>query len=96
MAERTSRFKDVEGVISPDDARAVLSVLCVKYGFCLPRLWHARLIKNPPASVAKFTDTVIRAESLDPSTVETALYKAMRAEVQKAFERSARNEMASR
>jgi hypothetical protein len=92
MANRISRAKDEEGFISPDEARAVLGVLCVKYGFCLPRLWHARLIRNPPVSVAKFTDTVISAEGLDPLTVETALYKAMYAEVQKAFERSARNE----
>ena len=92
MAKRSSKFNDAEGSISPAEARRVLGVLCTKFGFCLPPLWDARLIKNPPASVAKFTDTVIRAEGLDPLAVETALYKAMYAEVQKGFKRSAQNE----
>jgi hypothetical protein len=35
--------------------------LCIKYGFCLSPLWRARLSKNPPQAVRKFTDTVFRA-----------------------------------
>jgi len=66
----------------------VLGILCVKYGFCLPPLWHARLIDCPPRSIAKFTDTVFHAEGLDPKTADSAMYKEMAQEVRLAFERS--------
>jgi hypothetical protein len=92
MTKGSSKFNDPERAVSPDEARRVLGILCTKYGFCLPPLWDARLTKNPPNSVAKFTDTVIRAEGLNPSAVETSLYQAMYAEVQQAFERSTRSE----
>jgi hypothetical protein len=74
--------------ITPEEAEKVLGILCVKYGFCLPPLWHARLRDCPPRSVAKFTDTVFHAEGLDPRTADSAMYKAMAEEVRLAFERS--------
>jgi hypothetical protein len=77
-----------EGSITPQEAEKVLGILCVKYGFCLPPLWHARLRDCPPRSVAKFTDTVFQAEGLDPRTADGAMYKAMAEEVRLAFERS--------
>jgi hypothetical protein len=75
-------------IITATEAEAVLGTLCVKYGFCLPPLWHARLIDCPPKSVAKFTDTVFHAEGLDPRTADSSMYNAMLAEVRAAFERS--------
>jgi hypothetical protein len=66
----------------------VLGILCVKYGFCLRPLWHARLRDYPPRSVTKFTDTVFRAEGLDPKAADSAMYKEMAEEVRLAFERS--------
>ncbi|TKB68344.1 MAG: hypothetical protein E8D47_02475 [Nitrospira sp.] len=90
MAIRSSRTSDAAGLISVVEARRVLGVLCSKYGFCLPPLWNARLEKNPPRSVAKFTDTVFRAEGFDPATADSALSKSILAEVQEGFERSAR------
>ena len=77
-----------EGSITPQEAEKVLGILCVKYGFCLAPLWHARLRDCPPRSVAKFTDTVFQAEGLDPRTADGAMYKAMAEEVRLAFERS--------
>jgi hypothetical protein len=76
-----------EGVITATEAERVLSILCVKFGFCLPSLWHARLRDYPPRSPAKFTDTVFRAEGLDPHTADRAMYQAMLQEVRSAFER---------
>ena len=67
----------------------MLSRLCVQYGFCLPPIWHARLEKNPPKSIDKYTDTVFHAEGLDPETANAELYKAVHDEVRQAFERSA-------
>lgn len=74
--------------ITPQEAEKVLSILCIKYGFCLPPLWYARLRDCPPRSIAKFTDTVFYAEGLDPRTADSAMYKAMAEEVRLAFERS--------
>ncbi len=78
-----------DGRLSEPEAQRLLDVLCVKYGFCLPPLWRARLERNPPSSIDKFTDTVFRAEGLDPLTCDSSLYKTVREEVRLAFERSA-------
>ena len=77
-----------DGVITPAEADTVLGALCVKYGFCLPPLWLARLRDFPPKSIAKFTDTVFHAEGLDPRAADRAMYKAMLEEVRAGFERS--------
>jgi hypothetical protein len=88
MSKRaTPPFHD-DGQISVHEARRLLSILCVKYGFCLSPLWSSRLEANPPRSIDKYVDTVFRAEGLDPATADSAMYKAMREEVRLAFERS--------
>jgi hypothetical protein len=51
-------------------------------------LWRARLENNPPRSPEKFTDTVFRAEGLDPTTADKHLYNVIYNEVEEAFERS--------
>jgi hypothetical protein len=81
-------YLEEERSITPQEAEKVLGILCVKYGFCLPPLWQARLRDCPPRSISKFTDTVFHAEGLDPRTADTAMYKAMVEEVRLAFERS--------
>jgi hypothetical protein len=86
---RIAPTSDDTGFISEAEAEKLLGVLCVKYGFCLPTLWQARLQTCPPKSVAKFTDTVFQAEGLDPNTVDRAMYRGMYEEVRVAFERSA-------
>jgi len=88
---RIAPTSDDSGVITEAEAEKLLGVLCVKYGFCLPPSWHARLQACPPKSVAKFTDTVFHAEGLDPATADRAMYRAMYEEVRSAFERSAQS-----
>lgn len=75
--------------ISETEARSLLDRLCVRYGFCLSPLWHARLQNNPPNNIEKFTDTVFQAEGLNPRIADSELYKAVQAEVRQAFIRSA-------
>lgn len=77
-----------DGKLSEPEAQKLLNVLCVKYGFCLAPLWSARLERNPPRSIDKFLETVVRAEGLDPTNADSGMYKAMREEVRPAFERS--------
>jgi len=86
---RIAPTSDDSGFITEAEAAKLLGTLCVKYGFCLPDLWHARLRDCPPKSVAKFTDTVFHAEWLDPATADRAVYWALYEEVRGAFERSA-------
>ena len=93
MFDRTSSSDVDDGVITAPDARTLVEILCTQHGFCLSPLWRARLSKNPPQAVGRFTDTVFRAEGLDPTTVETSLYKAIENEVRQAFERSAENQI---
>ena len=88
MSKRAIHTFSDDGDLSLHEARKLLNVLCVKYGFCLPALWDARLERNPPRSIDKFIDTVIRAEGLDPLTYDSSAYKDMREEVRLAFERS--------
>src|ERR1044071_6189238 len=73
---RIAPTSDDSGFITAEEAEKLLGVLCEKYGFCLPQLWHARLRFCPPKSVAKFTDTVFHAEGLDPATADRAMYRA--------------------
>src|SRR4051812_8006983 len=89
MSKRLSMPRGADGFISEREARKLLEVLCVKYGFCLPPLWKARLEKNPPRSIDKFTDTVFHAEGLNPTTADSDLYRRLLQEVRRAFERSA-------
>lgn len=68
------------------EANRLLERLCTVYGFCLSPLWKARLTTCPPQSPAKYTDTLFRAEGLDPGTADRALYKSILSEVQIAFD----------
>lgn len=88
MIVRNASELEDDGVISAREAEAVLATLCIKFGFCVPPLWHARLRDCPPRSIAKFTDTVFHAEGLDPRAADSSMYKAMFEEVRAAFERS--------
>jgi hypothetical protein len=88
MSKRANPTVTDDGKLTEHEAEKLLDDLCVKYGFCLPPLWKARLMRNPPRSIDKFLDTVIRAEGLNPITVDTSMHKAMRQEVRSAFERS--------
>src|SRR4051812_17066937 len=88
MVESADNKSSNDGRLSQKEARKLLYVLCVKYGFCLPPLWQSRLVNNPPRSINKFTDTVFRAEGLDPVTFDTDGYNAVREEVRAAFFRS--------
>jgi hypothetical protein len=74
--------------ISEIESRKLLADLCTELGFCLSPLWTARLERNPPRSVDKFTETVFRAEGLDPVAVNTDLYRSVRKKVEDAFARS--------
>lgn len=91
MSRRATHTFADDGKLSEPEAQKLLELLCVKYGFCLPPLFHKRLKRNPPRSIDKFLDTVFRAEGLDPMTADSDMYKAMRKEVHLAFERSKLN-----
>lgn len=51
----------------------LLDQLCVELGFCLDTESRNKLIQDPPADVDEFTDAVIRAEGLNPETLQRPL-----------------------
>jgi hypothetical protein len=68
------------------DVARLLDQLCVELGFCLDGESRASLIQDPPVGVDEFTDAVIRAEGLDPLTLERALRKQVRDRVARAVQ----------
>jgi hypothetical protein len=74
-------------VPSPGELESLLYHLCVKYGFCLKPDEYRRLCADPPTEVTAFTDTVYRAEGLDPATANQRVYRLVHGAVEQAFRR---------
>lgn len=73
-----SRRRTVHQIEGGDDSREdvlgdLLNQLCVTLGFCLQADDLASLRTNPPTGVDAFADAVIRAEGLDPVTIDSGL-----------------------
>lgn len=78
------RFK-----LSSPQVETLLHELCVVLGFCLPPDEQARLRDSPPTEVDAFTDTVIRAEGLDPyADLPLHLRRDVRARVAEHFRKA--------
>jgi len=76
-------------MLSTDEARVLLSILCRRLGFCLPPDAEEQLTEDPPAGVDQFTAAVFLAEGLDPSTADRRIYRQVKAIVADAFRGSA-------
>jgi hypothetical protein len=72
--------------LSEHEASQLLSVLCIKLGFCLSPRLNSRLAKNPPPSAERFASAVYRAEGLDP-ILRSDVYKQVLSYVEEAFQR---------
>jgi len=64
----------------------LLETLCVKFGFCLAPKISNRLVKFPPRTSAKFAESVIVAEGLNPESMDKNLYKNVLKEIENVFE----------
>ena len=60
--------------VLPHDPRvgALLSELCVRYGYCLPPDAQNELLAEPPRDEGSFIEAVLRAEGRDPMLVDTS------------------------
>lgn len=67
------------------DVAHLLYEACTKGGFCLPESEQQRLIDDPPHDVDAFTDAIVRAEGLDPLTIDTGVYRGLRELVERHF-----------
>ncbi len=74
-------------VLNSDEVEILLSRLCLKLGFCLPPDDENRLIDSPPTSIDEFTDAVFQAEGLNSEYAERGLYRQVRSEIVRAFEK---------
>src|SRR5262249_11882411 len=69
------------GIVLYVDVEELLEELCVKLGFCLDRADRDQLVEHPPLDVDSFAEAVIRAEGLDPISIDTRLRQQVRAVV---------------
>ena len=53
------------GIKPGSEVEALLAVLCVQYGYCLPTDKSNAIIANPPADAESFVDAVLTAEGLE-------------------------------
>jgi len=71
--------------ISESDVKYLFDDLCAEQGFCLSPKMNSRLAKFPPKTSEKFADAIIRAEGLNPQTIENSLYTKVLSKVEKTF-----------
>lgn len=81
------RTKHVSVVLSEKEVRDLLSVLCIRLGFCLSPSEQSRLATTPPSDIDRFSEAVFLAEGLDPLTSRSELYHQVRDLVADAFVR---------
>lgn len=74
-------------MLSERRVRWLLGELCVRLGFCLPAEEVERLVANPPEGVESFAEAVIRAEGLEPESMDRGVYRAVRECVAAGFRR---------
>ena len=70
---------------STDDLETLLGVLCVELGFCFHGETYDRLVDTPPADAAAFTDAVLIAQGLEP-TSNRRLYDQVQFRVAQVFD----------
>jgi len=74
-------------MLDPAEAKALLSKLCIGWGFCLPADDCVRLEKAPPPEITEFTNAVFVEEGLDPQIADRHPYRQVRAVIAEAFQR---------
>jgi hypothetical protein len=57
-----TRAKRISARLEPDEVRALLDRLCIKYGFCLPPAEIEKLAGLPPTDIDEFTEAALVAE----------------------------------
>ena len=82
--QRRIPVENIEAALSPDEARALLSTLCIKLGFCLPPPEIEKLVELPPRNAEEFTRAVFVAESLGDAKSDP-LFKKVKEIVGQAF-----------
>lgn len=74
-------------MLTRKETEVVLSRLCIDLGFCLPFDRENEILNNPPDSVDKFAEAVIRAEGLNHEHIERGLYREVRDVIAEAFDK---------
>jgi hypothetical protein len=79
MSRRHShRALEVEDTSREAILEALLDHLCVTFGFCVAPDAKEALSTRAPEGVHAFTDAVIAAEGMDPTSLDTSLRRRMR------------------
>lgn len=56
------RTKHLIVLLDPHEVKALLSRMCIRFGFCLPPVEIEKLSANPPKSIDEFTVAALIAE----------------------------------
>jgi hypothetical protein len=54
--------ENIEAILEPNEVHALLSKLCIRFGFCLPPTEAEKLATSPPGNVEEFIGAVFAAE----------------------------------
>lgn len=57
-----TQAKHIKVRLEPDEVRALLDRLCIKFGFCLPPTEVEKLAVSPPTGIDEFTEAALVAE----------------------------------
>jgi len=74
-------------MLTPTEVQTLLDELCETGGFCLPPVARERLCLSPPQISSELADAVLRAEGLDPETMDRQTRRSVQAFVSDWTER---------
>jgi hypothetical protein len=81
----------LRALLDPDEVRAVLDRLCLKYGFCLPPNEIERLVQSPPPDIDEFVEAVFLAEGYGFTKSDPLCQKAREVVAQAFIDHYAKN-----
>ena len=77
--------------LDPEEVRALLSRLCIRYGFCLPPADMERLGGDPPTKVDQLTEAALVAAGYGFSKSDPLCAAAMEMVAQAFFDHLSKN-----
>ena len=83
LGRRRSHQDVLVGTKPASRVEALLYELCVRYGYCLPSDKRDAIVAKPPSDAETFVDAVLRAEGLEPDSVDKQARKVLVAMVER-------------
>ncbi|MGD0580433.1 MAG: hypothetical protein ABSC08_16085 [Bryobacteraceae bacterium] len=91
--QQRTQVKRVKANLDPAEVRALLSQLCVKFGFCLPPVEIERFAASSPGDSDEFTEAVLVAEGYGVSTSDPLFDQVRESVAQEFFRHQSRTQI---